>query len=101
MEGRAHSSQSYTNAKQVSRMKDDLLKCSKDLNFTFQNRTTNQTGHRSKLKVGIVGAGLAGLRCAEILISEGVEVTILEARDRIGGRVSYYIRQIDGQFVSI
>lgn len=37
--------------------------------------------------VGIVGAGLAGLRCAEILLSEGVKVTVLEGRSRVGGRV--------------
>ncbi|KAJ5748813.1 uncharacterized protein N7511_010509 [Penicillium nucicola] len=37
--------------------------------------------------VGIIGAGLSGLRCADILIQNGAHVTILEARDRIGGRV--------------
>ena len=36
----------------------------------------------------VVGAGVAGLRCAEILFKRGVQVTILEGRDRIGGRVS-------------
>ena len=36
----------------------------------------------------IIGAGLAGLRCAEVLIELDMRVTILEARDRIGGRVS-------------
>lgn len=39
----------------------------------------------------IIGAGLAGLRCAEILIGDDIEVTILEARDRLGGRVSFSI----------
>ncbi|CAL5870318.1 uncharacterized protein PFLUO_LOCUS4554 [Penicillium psychrofluorescens] len=39
------------------------------------------------LHVGIVGGGLSGLRCADILIQNGARVTILEARDRIGGRV--------------
>jgi monoamine oxidase len=34
-------------------------------------------------------AGISGLRCAEILLENGFEVTILEARDRIGGRVSW------------
>lgn len=38
--------------------------------------------------VGIVGAGISGLRCADILLQNGAKVTILEARDRIGGRVS-------------
>ncbi|OJD16974.1 hypothetical protein AJ78_02908 [Emergomyces pasteurianus Ep9510] len=37
--------------------------------------------------VGIVGAGLAGLRCANILLDHDFRVTILEARGRIGGRV--------------
>lgn len=36
----------------------------------------------------IIGAGVAGLRCAEILSKRGMQVTILEGRDRIGGRVS-------------
>lgn len=38
--------------------------------------------------VGIVGAGISGLRCADTLIRNGFQVTILEARERIGGRVS-------------
>jgi monoamine oxidase len=40
--------------------------------------------------VCIVGAGISGLRCADILLSHGFKVTILEARDRIGGRVSHF-----------
>ena len=37
--------------------------------------------------VAIVGGGLAGLRCAEVLAARGVDVVVLEARDRVGGRV--------------
>lgn len=37
--------------------------------------------------VGVIGAGISGLRCADILGQNGAKVTILEARDRIGGRV--------------
>ncbi|KAL2868400.1 flavin monoamine oxidase family protein [Aspergillus lucknowensis] len=37
--------------------------------------------------VAIIGAGFAGLRCADILSQNGAQVTIFEARDRVGGRV--------------
>ncbi|PFA69717.1 amine oxidase [Bacillus sp. AFS015802] len=40
-----------------------------------------------KKPVIIVGAGLSGLRAASLLHSKGVEFLVLEARDRIGGRV--------------
>ncbi|KAK4033859.1 hypothetical protein C8A01DRAFT_49630 [Parachaetomium inaequale] len=37
--------------------------------------------------VGVVGAGFAGLRCADVLLRNGFRVTILEARNRLGGRI--------------
>ena len=37
--------------------------------------------------VCVVGAGVSGLRCASLLLENGHNVTIIEARDRIGGRV--------------
>ncbi|MFS0776669.1 FAD-dependent oxidoreductase [Neobacillus sp. 3P2-tot-E-2] len=40
-----------------------------------------------KNPVVIVGAGLSGLRAASLLIAQGIECIVLEARDRIGGRV--------------
>ena len=55
-------------------------------------RTTNAaaaaaTAATQRLRIGIVGAGLAGLRCADVLLQHGHDVTIFEARNRIGGRV--------------
>src|SRR5438093_6188556 len=38
-------------------------------------------------RVVVVGAGLAGLAAADALRAGGIEVTVLEARNRIGGRV--------------
>lgn len=46
----------------------------------------------SRRKICIVGAGVSGLRAAELLISAGFDVTVLEARDRIGGRVQQSAR---------
>jgi monoamine oxidase len=38
-------------------------------------------------KVIVIGGGLAGLSCAYELTQQGIEVTVLEARSRLGGRV--------------
>ncbi|KAM3524349.1 hypothetical protein MY4038_007777 [Beauveria bassiana] len=40
-----------------------------------------------KAHVAIIGAGLSGLRCADVLLQNDFQVTIFEGRDRVGGRV--------------
>jgi polyamine oxidase len=39
------------------------------------------------MRVIVIGAGVSGLTCATLLLDAGVDVSIIEARDRIGGRV--------------
>ncbi|KUI61133.1 putative polyamine oxidase 4 [Cytospora mali] len=50
--------------------------------------------------IGIIGAGLAGLRSADILLQHGFQVTILEGRERIGGRL-YQDRLANGVTVDV
>lgn len=47
--------------------------------------------------VVVVGAGLAGLRCARVLAGAGRDVVVLEADDRVGGRIR--TDRIDGFLV--
>lgn len=62
--------------------------------YLSRNISPNKRQFRAKgpsttpATICVVGAGVAGLRCADILLQRGFDVTILEGRDRIGGRVT-------------
>lgn len=51
-------------------------------------------------KIAVIGAGLAGLAAATKLVEDGHDVTVFEARNRVGGRVwSESIEAAGGQHV--
>ena len=94
MEGKSHSKAHYAVAGQESRMAKDLRICSDDFESSYKARPPGRSRasiprdeRKRSLRVCVVGAGLAGLRCAQILVERDVNVTVFEARDRIGGRV--------------
>jgi monoamine oxidase len=49
--------------------------------------TPVRTAAAAGKSVVVIGAGLAGLTAARQLVAGGAQVTLLEARDRIGGRI--------------
>ncbi|OBT84939.1 hypothetical protein VE02_06620 [Pseudogymnoascus sp. 03VT05] len=55
-----------------------------------KEKPTTLGNPRNPPHIGIIGAGISGLRAADVLIQKGFKVTILKARDRIGGRVGLY-----------
>ncbi len=50
-------------------------------------------------RVTVIGAGFSGLACAYELLSAGYEVTVLDARNRIGGRVLSFNDMVTGKVV--
>ena len=54
--------------------------------FPFLFRSSPLRAQSSE-QIIVIGAGIAGLAAAATLVAEGYTVTVLEARDRIGGRI--------------
>ena len=52
------------------------------MSTTVNDRSTSGT-----MRIIVIGAGFSGLSAAYKLHSEGADVLVLEARDRVGGRV--------------
>ncbi|NEP67997.1 MULTISPECIES: FAD-dependent oxidoreductase [Moorena] len=60
-------------------------------------RASKQIAASASIKptsVVVIGAGLSGLYSALLLEAKGISVTVLEARDRIGGRVKAELKRI-------
>jgi monoamine oxidase len=53
----------------------------------------------SSKRVVVIGAGFAGLSCAYELIAAGYDVTIIEARERISGRVLSFNAGNNNEFI--
>ena len=51
------------------------------------------------LRVAVIGAGFSGLACAFELMAAGYEVVVIEARDRLGGRVISFSDLVPGKNV--
>src|SRR5437867_3089382 len=52
------------------------------------------SSRRDRGRVAVVGAGLAGLTAGYELSRKGWEVTVIEARDRVGGRCRTFRREL-------
>lgn len=58
-----------------------------DVGHEVQGSTLARNAHLETVDVAIVGAGMAGLGCARQLSRAGLTCVVLEARDRVGGRI--------------
>jgi len=53
--------------------------------------TQSQTAVPERTDVVVIGAGIAGLVAARRLVANDVNVVVLEARDRVGGRLASHL----------
>ena len=69
----------------------------------FPKDGNKKTTHPESLKVGIVGAGIAGLYTALILDYLKIDFEILESSDRVGGRIltHYFTKDKPHQYYDI
>lgn len=92
MDARTHASNNRSVSQGMTRLQQDLFGSPHQQGFdTLNGDSSSMTCRvlpRGRIPhIGIIGAGVAGLRCADTLLQHGVKVTILEGRDRVGGRL--------------
>uniref|UniRef100_A0A673IK00 Amine oxidase n=1 Tax=Sinocyclocheilus rhinocerous TaxID=307959 RepID=A0A673IK00_9TELE len=82
---------------------DPLFKCLQDSDYDYLLKLTEQDLPPSKnpQHVVIVGAGAAGLTAAKFLEDAGHEVTIIEASERIGGRILTHRDKKEGWYAEL
>ncbi len=64
---------------------------------SFGRTETSRVGRGRRIVV--IGAGFGGLACAHELLSAGYDVTVLDARNRVGGRVLSFNDMVPGKVV--
>jgi len=66
---------------------------------SFPVSAINRMGRDSKKRIVVIGGGFSGLACARELKAAGYDVTVLEARNRIGGRVLSFNAANKNEFI--
>ncbi|XP_050984614.1 L-amino-acid oxidase [Labeo rohita] len=82
---------------------DPLFKCLQDSDYDYLLKLTEQglPPTKNPQHVVIVGAGAAGLTAAKFLEDAGHKVTIIEASDRIGGRILTHRDKKEGWYAEL
>ena len=67
--------------------------------FPAIGETTQRARVGRGRRVIVIGGGFAGLACAHELVSAGYDVTVIESRNRVGGRVLSFGDMVRGKVV--
>ena len=103
---KASSRAMFTRQKHSTLSTDNVICNLSNIPFSAMNRGAPiPRTHSTRVDVVVIGAGLAGLTAARELVAAGRSVAVLEARDRVGGRLLNHglgdgqVTEIGGQFV--